>query len=115
MTVFFALTFVIIACWGTMFYSQVYRFTFLDWPYFAGMTIASFVVLILAFLFGMLCWTNFNKGLAQYCMFPNCLRSRTCHSFFGTCRTTQCTPRSYSKAPTSSLTSSRATSKKRMA
>lgn len=66
MAVFLVLTFIFVSTWAIMFYSEVYRFTFLDWPYFACTTVASFMVLISAFIFGIICWRNFGKGLAHY-------------------------------------------------
>ena len=66
MASFLTVSFIYIACWSIMFYSQVYRWTFINWVFFACITVASFVVLVLATVFGVLCWFNFGKGLAQY-------------------------------------------------
>ena len=63
---FLTVSFIYIACWSIMFYSQVYRWTFINWVFFACITVASFVVLVLTSTFGVLCWLNFGKGLAQY-------------------------------------------------
>ncbi|KZT69426.1 hypothetical protein DAEQUDRAFT_265307 [Daedalea quercina L-15889] len=63
---FMVVSFIYIACWSIMFYSQVYRWTFINWVFFASMTVLSFVVLVLTTVFGALCWLNFGKGLAQY-------------------------------------------------
>ncbi|KAI0351673.1 hypothetical protein OH77DRAFT_1524004 [Trametes cingulata] len=52
--------------WGVMFYSQVYLWTFIEWPFFGCTTIVSFMVLIGAMVFGVICWTGFGKGLAHY-------------------------------------------------
>ncbi|TFY63913.1 hypothetical protein EVJ58_g2954 [Rhodofomes roseus] len=63
---FLAVSFIYIACWSIMFYSQVYRWTFITWVFFACVTVASFVVLVLATVFAVLCWLNFGKGLRQF-------------------------------------------------
>ncbi|KAI0049731.1 hypothetical protein FA95DRAFT_1537748 [Auriscalpium vulgare] len=66
MIAFLATDFVLIAEWSLMFYSEVYRFTFIDWPFFAAMTIISFLVMIHSGAFGIVCWVNFDKGLAEW-------------------------------------------------
>lgn len=63
---FIILAFVLIACWGTMFYSLVYRWTFIQWPFFACMTVSSFIGLTACVVLGIVCWLNFNKGLAHW-------------------------------------------------
>ena len=55
-----------IAGWSVMFYSMIYRFTFVDWPLFGSVTVASFVVMILSMVFGLACRANFGKGLMDY-------------------------------------------------
>ena len=49
-----------------MFYSRVYRFTFVDWPFFGCMTVTSFVTLISSTVFAFVCLRNYDKGLAQW-------------------------------------------------
>ncbi|TFK47254.1 hypothetical protein OE88DRAFT_1666637 [Heliocybe sulcata] len=66
MSGFLVLAFVLIVCWAIMFYSLVYRWTFIQWPFFACMTVSSFVVLIACFGFGVICWLNFGKGLKHW-------------------------------------------------
>ncbi|KAL4249726.1 hypothetical protein ABKN59_006531 [Abortiporus biennis] len=66
MGVFLGLCFTYVACWGIMFYSQVYRWTWIQWPFFACMTVTSFIVFIGSGVLGIICWLNFNNGLAQY-------------------------------------------------
>ncbi|KZT24929.1 hypothetical protein NEOLEDRAFT_1134125 [Neolentinus lepideus HHB14362 ss-1] len=63
---FLSLAFTLIVCWAVMFYSLVYRWTFIQWPFFACMTVSSFIVLIACFGFGVICWLNFNKGLKHW-------------------------------------------------
>ena len=49
-----------------MFYSRIYRFTFVDWPFFGCMTTASFVALVSSTVFALVCLRNYNKGLAEW-------------------------------------------------
>jgi len=49
-----------------MFYSRIYRFTFIDWPFFGCMTIASFMALLCSIGFAVVCLRNYDKGLAQW-------------------------------------------------
>ncbi|KAK7440042.1 hypothetical protein VKT23_017293 [Stygiomarasmius scandens] len=51
---------------GIMFYSQVYRWTFYAWPFFGCFTVAALILLFATFPLSIVCWRNFNKGLAQY-------------------------------------------------
>ncbi|KAF8824458.1 hypothetical protein HHX47_DHR8000059 [Lentinula edodes] len=48
-----------------MFISQVYR-TFYAWPCLGCFITASLVLLVASVVLGILCYTNFGKGLAQY-------------------------------------------------
>jgi len=66
MIVFLGLAFLITAVWAIMFYSMVYRWTYLQWPYLACYTMASFVLLIASMILGIICRMNFGKGLAHY-------------------------------------------------
>ncbi|KZT38548.1 hypothetical protein SISSUDRAFT_1128729 [Sistotremastrum suecicum HHB10207 ss-3] len=66
MCTFLGICFVIVCCWSIMFYSIVYRYTFLTWPFFATMTVTSFVLMISTFIIGIACYRNFGKGLAHY-------------------------------------------------
>ncbi|CDO70429.1 hypothetical protein BN946_scf184999.g70 [Trametes cinnabarina] len=52
--------------WSVMFYSEVYRWTFIEWPFFGAATLVSFLVMVGALVFGIICWTGFGKGLAHY-------------------------------------------------
>ncbi|KAI0668913.1 hypothetical protein C8Q78DRAFT_1080788 [Trametes maxima] len=52
--------------WSVMFKSQVYLWTFIEWPFFGCTTIVSFMVLVGALVFGIICWTGFGEGLAHY-------------------------------------------------
>ncbi|RPD60844.1 hypothetical protein L227DRAFT_575013 [Lentinus tigrinus ALCF2SS1-6] len=55
-----------IALWSAMFYSHVYRWTFIEWPFFACSTMVSMGVLVGAAIFGTISWVNFGRGLAHY-------------------------------------------------
>ena len=55
-----------IVLWSAMFYSEVYRWTFIEWPFFACSTMVSMAVLLGAAIFGVISWLNFGKGLAHY-------------------------------------------------
>jgi hypothetical protein len=66
MICFLFLGFCIILAWSIMFYSLVYRWTFIQWPFFATLTIEAFIVLIASCILGIICWRNFNKGLGHF-------------------------------------------------
>ncbi|TFK92896.1 hypothetical protein K466DRAFT_181277 [Polyporus arcularius HHB13444] len=63
---FLFLTFCYITLWSAMFSSEVYRWTFIEWPFFACSTMVSMGVLLGAAIFGIISWVNFGKGLAHY-------------------------------------------------
>ncbi|KDQ54504.1 hypothetical protein JAAARDRAFT_38175 [Jaapia argillacea MUCL 33604] len=56
----------LMATWIAMFTCDVYRFTFLSWPFLATMTVTSFIFLVASFALGIWCRVNFGKGLAHY-------------------------------------------------
>ncbi|KAF8154026.1 hypothetical protein B0H34DRAFT_720077 [Crassisporium funariophilum] len=66
MIIFLAIAFIITTGWAIMFYSIVYRWSFVQWPYLGCFTVASFVLLIASMTLGVICRINFGKGLAQY-------------------------------------------------
>lgn len=66
MSIFLALCLFYVTGWSLMFKAKEYQWTWLQWPFFACMTIASLMTLILAGVCGILCWLNFGKGLASY-------------------------------------------------
>lgn len=83
-------------------YSLVYRWTWLQWPFFASMSVASFVVLTCAGVFAIGCLLNFNKGLAHYRTCSSLLDSTTAD--IHTC--IQSMSKACSLNPTSNLSSS---------
>jgi len=64
--VFLAVGFFFLFAWSMMFYSQIYRFTFVDWPFFGAMTVSSFVALLCTTGFAIICARNYDKGLAEW-------------------------------------------------
>ena len=76
---FLAVAFFFLFAWSMMFYSRVYRFTFVDWPFFGCMTVTSFVTLISSTVFAFVCLRNYDKGLAQWSTYSLAFRriSRT--------------------------------------
>jgi hypothetical protein len=66
MTAFLILGFIFVFGWAFMFYSTVYRWTFLEWPFLACLTLESLIVLTSSLVLGVIAWFNFNKGLANY-------------------------------------------------
>jgi len=63
---FLAISFVFVSGWGIMFYSIVYRWSFLQWPYLGCFTVASFILIIAGMILGTICWRNFDLGLREY-------------------------------------------------
>ncbi|KAJ8495475.1 hypothetical protein ONZ45_g12845 [Pleurotus djamor] len=66
MVVFLLIAFVFLGGWSAMFYSIVYRWSLQEWPFLLSMTTFAFVVIFASVVLGIVCWLNFNKGLAQY-------------------------------------------------
>jgi hypothetical protein len=63
---FLAVGFFFISGWAIMFYSIVYRWSFVQWPYLGCFTVASFILIFASMALGTICWRNFDKGLAEY-------------------------------------------------
>ncbi|KAJ7938181.1 hypothetical protein B0H13DRAFT_1941907 [Mycena leptocephala] len=63
---FLAIAFFFISGWAIMFYSIVYRWSFLQWPYLGCFTVASFILIFASMILGTICWRNFGLGLAEY-------------------------------------------------
>uniref|UniRef100_A0A8H8CFA3 Uncharacterized protein n=1 Tax=Psilocybe cubensis TaxID=181762 RepID=A0A8H8CFA3_PSICU len=66
MIIFLGIGICIMAGWATMFYSIVYRWSFMQWPFLGCFTVASFILLLSSIILGIVCRINFGKGLAQY-------------------------------------------------
>jgi len=63
---FLFLALVLLGAWTTMFYSRIYRFTFVDWPFFTITTGTSFASIISSGVFAFACLRNYGKGLGQW-------------------------------------------------
>jgi len=66
MWIFLGIAFFILSGWSIMFYSIVYRWTFLQWPFMGCFVVASLVLLVSTVILGIICRMNFGKGLKQY-------------------------------------------------
>ncbi|CAE6515502.1 unnamed protein product [Rhizoctonia solani] len=63
---FLVISLLFITAWAAMFASDVYRWTFATWPFFAAMTVTSFMVLVATTGLAIVCRYNFKKGLALF-------------------------------------------------
>ncbi|KAL5512610.1 hypothetical protein ACEPAG_3263 [Sanghuangporus baumii] len=52
--------------WGVLYYSQVFRWTWIQWPFFACLVVSAMIVQLASIGLGIICWRNFHCGLAQY-------------------------------------------------
>ncbi|KAH8115391.1 hypothetical protein DFH11DRAFT_1507661, partial [Phellopilus nigrolimitatus] len=52
--------------WGVIYYSQVFRWTWLQWPFFASLSVAAQIVQLASVVLGVVCRRSFHRGLAQY-------------------------------------------------
>jgi len=68
---FLFLGLVLLGAWTTMFYSRIYRFTYVDWPFFTITTTTAFASILSSGGFGLACLLNYGKGLAQWCAYPS--------------------------------------------
>ncbi|TFK37643.1 hypothetical protein BDQ12DRAFT_150777 [Crucibulum laeve] len=66
MAAFLLVAFLITLGWLIMFYSIVYRWTFVQWPFLGCFTVASLILLVASIALGVICRLNFGKGLAEY-------------------------------------------------
>ncbi|KAG5725096.1 hypothetical protein E4T56_gene10267 [Termitomyces sp. T112] len=66
MIVYLGIAFFLLTSWSLMFYSIVYRWEFLNWPYLGCFTVASLILIVASLVLGVICRLNFGKGLAQY-------------------------------------------------
>ncbi|KAF7421030.1 hypothetical protein PC9H_011550 [Pleurotus ostreatus] len=66
MAIFLVIGFVFLGGWSSMFYSRVYAWSLVQWPFLFSMTVCSFVLIVASMILGIICWLNFNKGLSQY-------------------------------------------------
>lgn len=67
MIVFLSIHFVFFTCWALMYYSEVYRWTWIQWPFFAALTVATQLVMLATGIIGICCWRRFGEGLKHFC------------------------------------------------
>ena len=53
-------------CWALMYYSLVFRWTWLQWPFFACITVCAQLVLLTSIAFAVQCRRSFDRGLKHY-------------------------------------------------
>jgi hypothetical protein len=75
MSIFLTIAFMLLSSWAIMFYSLIYRWTLAQWPFLACFTGVSFILIIASIVLGVVCWLNFNKGLAEYLHIEDALSS----------------------------------------
>lgn len=63
---FIALSLLMLAGWGSLFFSATLRWEFTEWKFFATMIVASIVFLVMTTVLGVVCWYNFDKGLKKF-------------------------------------------------
>jgi len=63
---FFAVGLVLVTSWAIMLTSLVFRWTFITWSFFASLMSEAFVAMTASCVIGVICWRNFDKGLAHY-------------------------------------------------
>lgn len=61
-----ALSLLMLAGWGSLFFSATFRWEFTEWKFFATMMVASIVFLVMTTVLGVVCWYNFDKGLKKF-------------------------------------------------
>ncbi|KAH9065911.1 hypothetical protein EDB87DRAFT_1554553, partial [Lactarius vividus] len=66
MAVFLVLSALYVIGWGLMFDSTTFRWTFVQWTFFASMATLSAVLAIIDLIVGIMCRLNFDKGLPNY-------------------------------------------------
>ncbi|KIM30859.1 hypothetical protein M408DRAFT_65741 [Serendipita vermifera MAFF 305830] len=66
MCLFLAASFLLVAAWGTLFMSRTFRWSFMEWRFFATMSVASAALLVLTTILGIVCFYNFGKGLKRF-------------------------------------------------
>lgn len=66
---FIALSLLMLAGWGSLFFSATLRWEFTEWKFFATMIVASIVFLVMTTVLGVVCWYNFDKGLKKFCKY----------------------------------------------
>lgn len=58
--------FVLLCCWAAMFYSSLYRWTFMTWWFFGTLSTGALTFLTTTLGMGIVCRRNFGKNLDHY-------------------------------------------------
>jgi hypothetical protein len=66
MGVFVFVSMAMLGSWGGLFVSNTFRRTFMSWSFFAGISTASCLFALMCTILGIICLTNFNKGLKNF-------------------------------------------------
>ncbi|KAJ3752849.1 hypothetical protein EV360DRAFT_75002 [Lentinula raphanica] len=64
--VFAGLSLLLLASSSGIFASPLYQFIFQTWPFFATMTITSYLLIVFTSILGVWCRTNFGRGLSEF-------------------------------------------------
>lgn len=70
MVFFFIISLAFLAVWGTMFASQIYRFMFFTWSFFATASIFACLLLVTVVCLSVYAFLNFGLGLPEYFQRP---------------------------------------------
>lgn len=68
MNIFIVVSTAMLGSWGALFISNTFRLTFSNWSFFAGISTASCFFALTCTILGVICLTNFNKGLKNFRM-----------------------------------------------
>src|SRR5258706_5253388 len=66
MNVFIVVSVAMLGGWGGLFASTTFRRTFISWPFFASISTSSCLFALTCTILGVICLTNFNKGLKHF-------------------------------------------------
>jgi hypothetical protein len=66
MNVFIVVSTAMLGSWGGLFVSSTFRRTFSNWSFFAGISTASCIFALVCTILGVICRSNFNKGLKHF-------------------------------------------------
>jgi hypothetical protein len=66
MSIFIGVSLAMLGSWGGLFASTTFRRTFISWPFFASISTASCIFALICTTLGVICLTNFNKGLKHF-------------------------------------------------
>uniref|UniRef100_A0A8H8CEP1 Uncharacterized protein n=1 Tax=Psilocybe cubensis TaxID=181762 RepID=A0A8H8CEP1_PSICU len=64
--IFCAISIFLLSISTLMFFSPLYRYIFMTWPFFATVTVTAYVLTVFTSVLAIVCRLNFGKGLAHY-------------------------------------------------